>query len=106
MNKLINEVKKSMAISKVAIEKDKIKRMLKLISGKEHDLKVIKEEINTLKDQLEKGDYRAVRSNDWTIEVFGCPLTYPRINRRANTTGSFYATSSTSSMLYPKYQIW
>ena len=93
MNKLINEVKKEIANRAVELEKAKIKQMLKLIKSKEQDLKVIKEEITTLKEQLEKGDYSAVSSNGYTIEVFGSPPTYPFINRRANRITTSSGTS-------------
>ena len=65
MNKLINEVKKEIANRAVELEKAKIKQMLKLIKSKEQDLKVIKEEITTLKEQLEKGDYSVVSHWHW-----------------------------------------
>ena len=80
MNKLINEVKKEIANRAVELEKAKIKQMLSLIDDKEQYLKVIKEEITTLKEQLEKGDYRVLKQT-WGITTYSTPHILHRLNR-------------------------
>ena len=67
MNKLIKEVKNELATRAVREEKAKIKLMLELIDSKKQQENALSEEIHSLKAQLEKRDYRAVKIEafDW-----------------------------------------
>ncbi len=68
---LINEVKKELEVKELEAKKEKIRKMLELISGKEKSLDATikkqeeyvtneKDQIARLKEQLEKEDYSAV----------------------------------------------